>query len=185
MKQSIYGLALFVLLALPPVAGLMESLMIAHMHMQMPLLVASGFLMAKEGQLRFPRFWERWNASGVPGILLFAIIAAYWMLPRAMDEALASPGMEAFKFASLPLLCGVPLRDSWPKIGRAAKCAVMIGFALLFAGMGLLYVMAPVQLCNNYLLLEQIALGWGFLTTAICMAVFLIYRAFARRSGYE
>jgi len=185
MKQSVYGLVLFILLALPPVAGLMESLMIAHMHMQMPLLVASGFLMAKWGQIRFPRFWERWNANGVPGILLFAIVAVYWMLPRAMDEALAFPGMEAFKFVSLSLLCGMPLRDSWPKIGYAAKSAVIIGFTLLFAGMGLLYVIAPVQLCNNYLLLEQIALGWGFLTTAFCMVIFIIYHVFTRHSAYE
>ena len=185
MKQSLYGLALFVLLALPPVAGLMESVMIAHMHMQMPLLVLSGFLMGKYPQIRLLGFLGRWNGNGVPGIVLFAIIAAYWMLPRAMDEALASFGAEAFKFLSLAFLCGVPLRDSWPKIGGAAKGAVALGFTALFAAMGLLYVIAPVQLCNNYLLLEQIALGWGFLTTAICMAVYLIYHAFTRRSQYE
>jgi len=180
MKQSLYGLALFVLLALPPVAGLMESLMIAHMHMQMPLLVLSGFLMAKYGEIRFTRFWETWNVNGIPGILMFAIVAAYWMLPRAMDEALASSGMEAFKFLSLSLLCGVPLRNSWSKIDFAAKGTVLVVFALLFAALGLLYVIAPVQLCNNYVLLEQIALGWGFLTTAFFMVVFIIYHWFTR-----
>ena len=102
-----------------------------------------------------------------------------------MDEALTLSGMEAFKFVSLSLLCGMPLRDSWPKIGYAAKSAVIIGFTLLFAGMGLLYVIAPLQLCNNYVLLEQIALGWGFLTTAFCMVIFIIYHLFTRHSAYE
>ena len=47
MKQSFYGLLLFIFLVLPPVANLMESIMIIHMHMQMPMLVFAGFLMAR------------------------------------------------------------------------------------------------------------------------------------------
>ncbi len=62
---------------------------------------------------------------------------------------------------------------------------IVIPEALLFAGMGLLYVIAPVQLCNNYVLLEQIALGWGFLTTAVCMVVYFIYHSLTRHSAYE
>ena len=47
MKQSVYGLVLLIFLAVPPVAHFMESVMIIHMHMQMPLLVIAGFLMAR------------------------------------------------------------------------------------------------------------------------------------------
>jgi hypothetical protein len=36
MKQSLYGLMLYIVLLLPPVANLLESIMIIHM--QMPLL---------------------------------------------------------------------------------------------------------------------------------------------------
>ncbi|QMV42150.1 hypothetical protein [Cohnella cholangitidis] len=185
MKQSAYGLVLFIFMALPPVARVMESIMIVHMHMQMPLLAISGFMMARYFQIRFPRFFEKWNGNGIPGMLLFAIIGIYWMLPRAMDDSLESFDVELFKFISLSLLAGVPLRDSWGKVSYAVKCALFAGFTLIFIGMGLLYTIAPVQLCNNYLLIEQITLGWGFLTTAICMVVYMIYHAVTRHSAYE
>ena len=94
MKQSIYGFVLFVFLILPPVANLLESIMIIHMHMQMPLLVIAGFLMAKFFQTRFPHFFEKWNHNGVPGIILFVIIWVYWMIPRTMDEALTVQSVE-------------------------------------------------------------------------------------------
>ena len=74
MKQSLYGFLLWVILILPPVAHVLESVMIIHMHMQMPLLVVSGFFMARFLQLKWPRFFAKWNANGIPGILLFTII---------------------------------------------------------------------------------------------------------------
>lgn len=61
MKQSGYGFLLLLILSLPPVANLLESIMITHMHMQMPMLVFAGFLMAKFFQTKFPSFFEKWN----------------------------------------------------------------------------------------------------------------------------
>ncbi len=178
MKQSIYGLVLFIFLALPPVAELLESIMIIHMHMQMPLLVAAGCLMARALQLRQAAFLDKWNRTGVPGMLLFLIVTAYWMLPRAMDEAIASHYAELFKFISLPFLAGVPLRDSWPRLSANVKHASLLLYTILFAVMGWLYIQAPVQLCNNYLLIEQITLGWGFLTMAACLFLYVVYALF-------
>ena len=100
------------------------------------------------------------------------------MLPRTMDEALTMQSMEWFKFISLPLLAGIPLRDSWKKLGKSGKGTVFTTFTVIFVLMGLLYIYSPVQLCNNYLLVEQITLGWGFLTTAICMAIYMLYTIF-------
>jgi hypothetical protein len=185
MKQSIYGLLLFIVLALPPVANLLESIMIIHMHMQMPLLVIAGFLMARFFQIRFPHFFEKWNRNGVPGIILFVIISVYWTIPRTMDEALTVQSIEVFKFISLPILAGIPLRDSWKKLGSIGKNVIIISFTIMFFGMGWLYIDSPVQLCNNYLLIEQITLGWGFLTMAICMVIYLLYIAFIDHSEYE
>lgn len=185
MKQFIYGLILFVVLILPPVAHLLESIMIIHMHMQMPLLVLAGFLMARSLQSRFPLFFERWNRHGIPGIVLFVIISIFWMIPRTMDEALTVPAMEMFKFISLPFLAGVPLRDSWKKLTSQGKHLIIASFTLLFFAAGWLYIQAPVQLCNNYLLIDQITLGWGFLTTALCMLIYLIYSFFAKGDVYD
>jgi hypothetical protein len=170
---------------LPPVVSLMESVMVIHMHMQMPLLIFTGFLMARFFRMKVPHFFEKWNGNGIPGIMLFVIIVVYWTLPRSMDEALTIPSMEVFKFISLPLLAGIPLRDSWKKLKPFVKNIVFYLFIIMFFGMGWLYIDSPVQLCNNYLIIEQITLGWGFLTTAICMVIYLLYTAFIDPSQYE
>lgn len=185
MEQSKYGLLLFIFLALPFVAHFMESVMALHMHMQMPMLVIAGLLMARFFQIRFPQFFEKWNQNGIPGILLFIIIIVYWMMPRTMDEALTETSVEIFKFISLPFLAGVPLRDSWKKISERIKNSIIILFTVLFILMGWLYIYSPVQLCNNYLMIEQITLGWAFITTSIGMVVYLIYNTFVDRSKYE
>jgi hypothetical protein len=170
---------------LPPVVSLMESVMVIHMHMQMPLLIFTGFLMARFFRMKVPHFFEKWNGNGIPGIMLFVIIVVYWTLPRSMDEALTIPSMEVFKFISLPLLAGIPLRDSWKKLKQFVKNIVFYLFIIMFFGMGWLYIDSPVQLCNNYLIIEQITLGWGFLTTAICMVIYLLYTAFIDPNQYE
>ncbi|PFP29700.1 hypothetical protein COJ96_08390 [Bacillus sp. AFS073361] len=185
MKQSLYGLLILLFLSMPPVANLMESVMIIHMHMQMPLLIFTGFLLARIFQLRFPRFFEKWNGNGIPGIILFIIIVAYWTLPRSMDEALTLQSMEVFKFTSLPILAGIPLRDSWKKLRPVGKHITFYFFIIMFSAMGWLYIYSPVQLCNNYLIIEQITLGWGFITTAICMVIYLLYKAFVDPKKYE
>ncbi|MGG3466094.1 hypothetical protein ABES02_00695 [Neobacillus pocheonensis] len=185
MKQAVYGLLIYFVLALPPVAHLLESIMIVHMHMQMPLLVFSGFLMARFFQLKFPGFFEKWNRNGIPGVLLFIFVMVYWTIPKTMDETLTVQSAEVFKFMTLPFLAGVSLRDSWKKLSPRGKNILIIIFTVKYFGMGLLYVNVPIQLCNNYLVIDQLTLGWGFLTTAICMAIYLVYVAFTDRSKYE
>jgi hypothetical protein len=102
-----------------------------------------------------------------------------------MDEALTIQSVELFKFISLPFLAGISLRDSWKRLGPIGKNVIIITFTLIFFGMGWLYIGAPVQLCNNYLLIEQITLGWGFLTMAICMVIYLVYIFFIDHLEYE
>src|SRR5699024_5479145 len=118
MKQAMYGLVLYACISRDRVARLMESIMEIDMHMHMPLVVISGILMARFYKVRFPGFFEKWNRNGVPGILLFVFICTYWLIPRAMDEALTMQVVEVFKFISLPFLAGIPLRDSWGKLGK-------------------------------------------------------------------
>ncbi|MEQ6377171.1 hypothetical protein RZN25_10100 [Bacillaceae bacterium S4-13-56] len=184
MKQSIYGMALFVFLILPPVANLLESIMIIHMHMQMPLLVLSGFLMARFFQMKFQSFFEKWNQNGVPGITLFVILWLYWMIPRAMDESLTLATVEWFKFISLTV-AGIALRDSWKKLSMVGKTIVYIFFTLKFLIMGYLYVIIDSQVCNNYLILEQKTLGWGSFAMAICFIIYGFVHLFTDQSEYQ
>lgn len=186
MKQTIYGLLLLLFLILPPVADLLESIMYIHMHMQMPLLVVSGFLMARFFQNQFPQFFAKWNSNGIPGIILFVIITSYWMLiPRLMDEAITMPMIEGFKFVSLPFLAGVPLRDSWKKLSSDGKNIVYEAFVILLFLVAWIYIGAKDQLCNNYLIHEQKELGWGTLVVAVCITIYLIQLLFTDQSEYE
>ncbi|WP_163971998.1 hypothetical protein [Oceanobacillus halotolerans] len=185
MTQVIVGLVSLLFLMLPPVVDILESIMIIHMHMQMPLLVITGALMAPFFQKKFPAFFAKFNTNGIPGILLFMIIMFYWTIPRTMDDALTMPLVEIFKFISLPFLAGVPLRDSWNKLSTVWKNVTFIIFFIQFTGMGILYIVSPVQLCNNYLVMEQVTLGWGFITMAAAILIYLIQLLFINPSDYE
>lgn len=185
MKQAIYGFILFLFLIAPPVANMMESIMSIHMHMQMPLLGVAGMLMTPFLQKTFPRFFEKWNDNGIPGIMLFLIVVTYWLIPRAMDDALMIPFVEYFKFFSWTFLIGVPLRDSWPKLRNWIKNFVYVYVSIIYLGMAGLYIFSPDQLCNNYLIVEQRTLGWGFLIIALCIFIFFIQMLFIDKSKYE
>lgn len=185
MKQARYGLLLFVFLILPPVAEVSESVMFVHMHMQMPLLVFAGSLMAPFFQKRFPWFFERWNQNGLPGIMLVLIIWIYWMLPRSMDEAVTIQSVELFKFFSLTFLAGIPLRDSWKKLGVAGKDIIYIILTIIFIFLAFMYLGANEQICNNYLKVEQQTVGWGSLAMAVCLIIYLLQIMFGNRTEYE
>jgi hypothetical protein len=185
MKQAIYGLVLYLFLMLPPVIMLSESIMVVHMHMQMPLLVIVGTLFTPYLKERFSSFFEKWNHNGVPGIVLFMIIIIYWMIPRTMDEALTIPAVEIFKFISLPLLAGIPLRDSWNKLNILGKNVIFICLIFITSVMAWLYIGVPIQLCNNYLVSEQKALGWTFLLTGLCLLIYFVQTLFIKDYNLE
>ena len=185
MKQAIYGLILYIFLMLPPVAHLAESIMSIHMHIQMPLLGIVGLLMTPFLQQKFPNFFTKWNSNGVPGIILFMIIIIYWLIPMTMDEALTVPVVEVFKFISWPFFVGVPLRDSWKKLNKFGKSFVFISISFIFGLMAWLYIASPNQICNNYLIVEQRALGWGFLIIAACIMLYFIQSLFIDETEYE
>jgi len=185
MKPFIYGLILYIFMALPPVIHLTESIMTIHMHMQMPLLAVSGMLMTPLLKQKFPRFFKRWNKDGIPGMILFIIVVSYWFIPRAMDDALMNTSVEIFKFISWPFLIGVPLMDSWKKLTKRMKSLTFIVLTFLNGLMAFIYIFAKDQLCNNYLIVEQQTLGWAFLFIALCILIYYIQTLFYDESSYE
>lgn len=185
MKQATYGLLLYLFLMLPPVITLTESIMSIHMHMQMPLLAIAGMLMTPLLQEKFPHFFNKWNGNGIAGMTLVMIIVVYWLIPRTMDEALMIPYVEVFKFISWPFLVGVPLRDSWRKLSTFGQGFIFISISIIFGFMAWLYIASPNQLCNNYLIIEQRALGWGFLLIAVCIVIYFLQLIFIDQSEYE
>jgi hypothetical protein len=164
---ALIGVGMFAGLATGPVRSVLESSMAGQMLIQMPLLALTGALCAQA----VPPCWkvsvDRWNRGGLPGMLLASFVATYWMLPRALDAALASAFAEAAKFVSLPLLLGLPVALSWHMLHPIAKGFVVANWISMLAVLGWLYRAAPLRLCNYYLLDQQIVAGDALIAIAI------------------
>jgi len=77
------------------------------------------------------------------------------MLPRSLDAAVSLPWMAFAKFASVPLLIGLPLGLGWPRMGFVVRGVFLLELIATFFRLGWLYLVSPVRLCNNYLLDDQ------------------------------
>jgi hypothetical protein len=181
MRYLYFGISLFVLLLIPLVRAYLESVMTLHMLIQLPLLVLAGGWIGKFLVERFGKFFTVWNGNGIPGIILFVFITMYWMIPRAMDDALTFPVVEVFKYISLPI-AGILFIDSWKKIKGIGRTFVFLNYLSMFVVMGWLYIDSPIQMCNNYLLKEQQTLGWAFVAIALAMVIFTLVFIFSDHS---
>lgn len=161
--------ALYLVLATPVARAWLEATMTGHMLVQTPLLVAIG---VASGKL-VPEPWRRLllaRAGGtVPCVVLAIFAAGYWMLPRALDRALADPLFEAAKFAGLPALAGFPLALAWQQLSSVGRGFAWINFSSMLGVVGWLYVAAPVRVCNSYLLGEQASAGQSMITLAVLL----------------
>lgn len=145
------SLVLVLALALPWPRGAMEASMAVHMLVQIPLLVAAGWLLAHG----LPPQWQqrlRNLAGGPVAPVMVAILASlYWMMPRALDAAMTDMWAEILKFTTLPLLVGLPLALSWAHLSPVARGFVWTNFVSMLAVLGWLYMSAPMRVCNVYL----------------------------------
>lgn len=157
------GLALgviYVALATPHARAWLEASMSGHMLVQIPLLAAIGIAACR----LLPERWQEAllaAAGGPVACVLAALFASsYWMLPRALDGALANPLIEMAKFVSLPALVGAPLALAWRRLAMIGRGFVWTNFISMLAVLGWLYIAAPVRVCNNYLVDQQASAGW-------------------------
>lgn len=183
MNGGLAGGVIIALLALPPVRGALERVMIGHMLIQIPLLAVGGGLVAAALPPRWKARIAPWNEGGVAGMLMALIASSWWMVPRALDWALLSPRMEALKFLSLPLLVGAPVALSWPRLGGLRRGFVVANVLPMWAVVGWLYAAAPVRVCNFYLADQQVTAGIGLLTVSLALAVILGVVAFVTESA--
>ncbi len=179
------GVTLFaVVLSIPPLRALIEQSMVWHMVIQMPLLVAAGWLFARA--LPPSTALLRCNRMGLTSAIASQLILAYWMLPLAIDHAIVLPLSDMSKILSL-LLCGFTLRDTFLR----APAVVQIFFAgynaSMLLGLGLYFIKTEQRLCNAYSQDSQISTGLGLialvvLTAALWLVSFLT-RTVSEHSG--
>ncbi len=146
---------LFAVLLLPPSRRLLESSMTLQMLVQLPLLISTGYLLREAVPAPLAAVIARWNQHGISGLVLASLAGMFWMLPRSLDTAVSLPWTAFAKFASVPLLIGLPLGLSWPHMGFIVRGVFLLELIATFFRLGWLYLVSPMRLCNNYLLDDQ------------------------------
>jgi hypothetical protein len=179
MIRACAGALLFIALAMPAARDSLERIMVAHMLVQIPLLATAGGLAASALPVTVKTRVAVWNRGGVTLTLLAVIVSSWWMVPRALDWALASPLMEAAKFATLPLFVGAPLALSWSSLGSIGRGFVIANVLPMWAVVGWAYIAAPVRVCNYYLLDQQVAAGVGLVSVSVALGILAGLLSFA------
>ena len=146
-----------------PLAWL-EADMARHMLVEFPLLMAAG------AALRQPQALAAFDRYGLTGWTLASLVAAFWMIPAALDAALASAGVNALKYASL-VAAGFALRGAMQRSPLALEAFFVGNFVWMAASVGLLYQEAEVQLCLSYLADAQPRAGRGLVIAALAVLI--------------
>lgn len=168
----------WLLLWLPSVRGTLESDMALHMAVQVPLLIGLGVLLAAIARRREPRWFAEADWLGIPGIVAVVLGTSFWMLPRALDAAVAYPAFDLVKFFSLPLLVGLPLGLSWHRMPPLGRAFIWANFIPKLGAIGGLYLAAPTRLCAYYRLDQQELAGWTLIAIALALGMTWFFAAF-------
>ena len=149
----------------------LERDMAVHMTVQVPMLIGLGLLLAAIVRPYEPRRLADADWLGIPGIVAVVFATSFWMLPRALDEAVADPLVDMAKFLSLPLLVGLPLGLSWSRMPPLGRVFIWANFIPKLAAVGGLYLAAPTRLCAYYRLDQQAAAGWTLIFVAVALVM--------------
>ena len=148
-----------------PLAWL-EADMARHMLVEIPLIVAAGAYLARFVPARVDAAIARFDAFGLTGWLFAGLVTAFWMIPAALDAAVASPAMNAAKFASLAA-AGFAVRGSLRRSPLALEAFFVGNFTWMAATVGLVYQDAETRLCLAYLTDSQQRAGEGLVIIAV------------------
>ncbi|WP_374581674.1 hypothetical protein [Pseudoduganella sp.] len=144
--------------------GPLEASMALHMALQLPLIVVGGAL-AGAGRAGL----GRWDAHGLAGLSWLLLASAYWMVPRALEQALTLPLAELGKFASL-FLAGFLLPGALARAAAVIQLFFLGNFCAMMAIAGMLYQDLPQRLCNAYTLDDQVITGVGLVVASLGIA---------------
>ncbi len=167
--QVMTGIGIIAILALPALRSLLESSLTGHMFGQIPLLVLAGWMI---GQGKAGSLFREWNRHGIPGLLIALFTMLFWMIPRWLDASLSDSLWEVIKFISIPLLIGIPLGASWPRMSAFSRGVVWANAISMLGVLGWLYVAAPLRVCNNYLVNQQEDFGYTAMILAVAIAAY-------------
>lgn len=172
------AIAIGVATALTPFGSWLESTLVGHVLVEIPLLVAVGVVIGARAAPRLDSILGPINGGGIPGILLGTMTLVFWMIPRWLDASLTDVSVGAAKYSSLIVLVGMPLAWSWARLHPIARAVVKVELLAMLFRVGWLYLISPDRLCNNYLIDDQIQLGRGFLWIGFALSITWLIPAF-------
>jgi hypothetical protein len=167
---------LFVVLVAPPVKPALEASMTAQMLVQIPLLIGVGLVIARGLPARASEAIAEWNCNGISGLVLVTVTSVFWMLPRMLDASVTDPAAAAAKYLSVPILIGVPLALSWPRMGFIVRGVFLLECVATLFRLGWLYLISTERLCNLYLLEDQQRLGQWLLLIGAALVIAIAWK---------
>ena len=144
----------------------LEASMLRHMLVQLPLLVVCGALLRP--WLRLPTELTRMDGQGLTTFTAAVFITTYWMIPRALEQALFEPLAALAKFASL-LVLGAALPGALRRAHVVVQLFFVANICAMMAIAGMLYRELPQRLCNAYLLDDQSVTGTALVVLALVL----------------
>ncbi|NYT86904.1 hypothetical protein [Pollutimonas harenae] len=154
--------------------------MALHMLVHIPLILFAGIcadvaLCSSQGTRsefwkRGARAWAQYNEQGIPGLLWGTLFAAYWMIPKSLDDVLLIPILALVKYAGL-FFTGMVLFDSLRRANSVVKLFFLGNFSWMMAIVGLIYQDQTSRLCNAYLLSDQEMTGKGLVVLAVAVPI--------------
>ncbi|MEO8838831.1 MAG: hypothetical protein ABI351_08965 [Herbaspirillum sp.] len=171
----------------------LEASMAWHMLVQIPMILIAGALAALaqskiaaqcDNQDGKSGVWlqhlRRYDEQGVPSLLLLVFLLTYWMIPRSIDTAVASPFADALKFVSL-FAGGMLLVDSLTRANLVIQVFFLGNVSWMMSIIGVMYQDDSTRLCNFYLVDDQIVAGQGLVVLAVLIpALWLWWRLYVR-----
>ena len=167
-------------LSVPPLRSVIEQSMVWHMAVQMPLLVAAGWLLAGAWRHAPHRGAPNpWDHYGLTSFLLAQVIVSHWMLPSAIDRAVVLPAADLLKL--LTLLAGGALLQRAFGRSPVALQLFFVGYAvsMLFAA-GTYLATTDRRLCNAYALAGQWHAGLGLIGLGAAVGIAWGWRALSK-----
>jgi hypothetical protein len=167
---------LALLSALPPLGNVLMRTMLTQMLVQIPLMFVAAAIWGARVRCSARAPWRAWNVQGASGLLIAALVSAFWMTPIALDHAASNGSWEAAKVISLAgsgFVAGV----SWT-LGSLVTRAFYVGNMLWMAvTVGMLYQDSTERYCNAYLWDDQMMTGQALVAASIAIVLIWASRA--------